>query len=56
MLYYMGQGDIKVEDRTKVADLLSLRWENALGVFRWAQCNHEDFSKYKRETGNMGSI
>lgn len=56
MLCYMGQGDVKVTDGTKIAGLLRLRWENYLGVSRGAQCNHKDFSKYKREAGNVGGI
>lgn len=51
----MGHGDIKVADGTEVANLLSLRWRNSPGVSRWAQSNHKDFSKYERETGNVGS-
>ena len=45
------KGELKFADGIKVANQLSLRWENILRLSRWAQCNDKGPYKWKREAG-----
>lgn len=53
MLGYMAKR-IKITDGIKAATYLTLRWEDYIGLIRWAKHNHKSPCKWKRETEGRG--
>lgn len=48
------QGEIKVADRIKVANQLTLRWEDYPGLSRWVHCNRKGLNGVGGGGGKAG--